>query len=116
MAAEKARPRYLQPEEQQPSVGHLVSVADVAAMTGLSDTAVYRAIAAGELRATTPRGRLRIRLSDIDVWIEANAVQPPPSEPERAISRPRGGGLAIVAPAAAPRRGRGLRELLHAQA
>lgn len=102
-------------DEQLPG-SRLVSVADVASMTGLSDTAVYRAIAAGELRATKLRGRLRIRFADIDAWIESNAVKPVPSEREPTVARPRAGGFTAVPHAAASRNGRGLRQLLHAQA
>jgi len=96
-----------------PVKGHLVSVADVASMTGLSDTAVYRAIGAGELRAAKLRGRLRIRVADIDAWIESNAVRPVPMEPPpKRPARLR----EAVAPAASSRHGHGLREFLHARA
>lgn len=96
------------------SPSHLVSVAHVASMTGLSDTAVYRAIAAGELRAAKLRGRLRIRVADIDAWIESSAVRPVPTELESSTSRARGARFATVA--AVAHNGRGLRELLHAEA
>lgn len=92
---------------------HLMSVAHVASMTGLSDTAVYRAIAAGELRAAKLRGRLRIRVADIDAWIESSAVRPVPTEPEASTSRARGARFSAVA--AVAHNGRGLRELLHAE-
>jgi excisionase family DNA binding protein len=101
--------------EQLPG-SHLVSVADVASITGLSDTAVYRAIAAGELRAAKLRGRLRIRFADIDAWIESNAVRPAPREREATVSRLRAGGFTGVPHPAASEKGRGLRQLLHAQA
>jgi excisionase family DNA binding protein len=99
-----------------PPPGHLVSVAAVAAMTGLSDTAVYRAIAAGELRAAKLRGRLRIRVADVDSWIDESAVRPVPSERESRASRSRGAGVPAAASAVAGGSGRGLRELLHARA
>jgi excisionase family DNA binding protein len=100
-----------------PPSGHLVSVADVAAMTGLSDTAVYRAIAAGELRAAKLRGRLRIRVADVDSWIDSSAVRPVSAERESRPSRSRGVGVGVGAAASLARgNGRGLRELLHARA
>jgi excisionase family DNA binding protein len=94
---------------------HLLSVAEVASMTGLSDTAVYRAIAAGELLAAKLRGRLRIRLADIDAWIESNAVRPVQTDQGTTPSRAAGGRFA-AAPVAVPGKGRGLRELMHTQA
>lgn len=80
----------------------LLSVAEVAEATGLSETAVYRAIAAGELRASKLRGRLRVRLADLEDWVEANVVQAEALRHTRSgLDRPR------------PRsRERGLRELL----
>ena len=54
----------------------LLSVVEVADTTGLSESAVYRAIAVGELRASKLRGRLRVRLADLEDWIEANLVSP----------------------------------------
>jgi excisionase family DNA binding protein len=103
-----------QPDPAPPS-GHLVSVADVAAMTGLSDTAVYRAIAAGELRAAKLRGRLRIRVADVEGWIDSSAVQPVSAERESRPSRSHGVGVRAAA-SLARGNGRGLRELLHARA
>lgn len=115
MEANAVRSPSPQLDEQFPG-SHLVSVADVASITGLSDTAVYRAIAAGELRATKLRGRLRIRFADIDAWIESNAVRSVPREREPTLARPRGGGFTAVPHAPASRNGHGLRQLLHAQA
>lgn len=83
----------------------LLTVSGVAEATGLSANAVYRAIAAGELRASKLRGRLRVQLADLDAWIDSNVVcargeddwSAPPIEHLRAA-------------------GRGLRELLEADA
>ena len=83
----------------------LLSVAEVADTTGLSESAVYRAIAVGELRASKLRGRLRVRLSDLDDWIESNLVSPEPVRVQEHAARP-----ARRLPAE-PRAG-GLRELL----
>jgi excisionase family DNA binding protein len=81
----------------------LLTVSEVAEATGLSSNAVYRAIAAGELRASKLRRRLRIQAADLDAWIDANVVCS------------RGAGEAPPAPTLKPgRAGRGLRELLEA--
>jgi excisionase family DNA binding protein len=81
----------------------LLTVSEVAEATGLSSNAVYRAIAAGELRASKLRRRLRVQSADLDAWIESNVVcargadEPPPEH--------------RLVPGHA---GRGLRELLEA--
>jgi len=85
------------------SATRLLSVSDVAELTGLSESVLYRAIAAGELRASKLRGRLRVRFVDLDAWIESNIVRP---DPPRRISR-------TQPPPQRPARGRGLREFLH---
>lgn len=83
----------------------LLTVSEVAEATGLSSNAVYRAIAAGELRASKLRGRLRVKLADLDAWIDSNLVMSrgggEPPEPARPLGR------------SGP--GRGLRELLEAE-
>ena len=84
----------------------LLSVAEVADTTGLSESAVYRAIAVGELRASKLRGRLRVRLSDLEDWIESNLVSPEPVV--RVKEHPAGPARRLPAE---PRPG-GLRELL----
>lgn len=53
----------------------LLTVTQVAEATGLSPNAIYRAIDAGELRASKLRGRLRVRFADIDGWIDSNVVR-----------------------------------------
>ncbi len=90
----------------------LLTVADVADLTGLSESAIYRAVANGELRASRLRGRLRILFSDLEEWIETNRVRP--VDPPRSVSRRAG-----VPRAGTPRPvqsrsngGAGLRELL----
>jgi excisionase family DNA binding protein len=52
----------------------LLTVSEVAEATGLSSNAVYRAIAAGELRASKLRRRLRVQATDLDAWIDSNVV------------------------------------------
>lgn len=83
----------------------LLSVAEVADTTGLSESAVYRAIAVGELRASKLRGRLRVRLSDLESWIESNLVSPESVRVEKHRAHP-----ARRLPADS--RASGLRELL----
>lgn len=83
----------------------LLSVADVAEAIGLSTNAVYRAISAGELRASKLRGRLRVQRSDLDRWIDSNVVCARGRENWVATPRQISG---------AGRSGRGLRELLEA--
>jgi excisionase family DNA binding protein len=83
----------------------LLTVSDVAEATGLSSNAVYRAIAAGELRASKLRGRLRVQLADLDAWIDSNVVCARGGDdwsPEPTVLLGSGRG------------GRGLRELLEA--
>jgi excisionase family DNA binding protein len=80
----------------------LFSVSEVAELTGLSESVLYRAIADGELRASKLRGRLRVRLVDLEVWIESNLVRPDiPRRIRRTQPRPQ-----------QLSQGRGLRELL----
>ena len=81
----------------------LLTVSEVGEATGLSSNAVYRAIAAGELRASKLRGRLRVQLADLDAWIDSNIVCA------------RGDDAWSAAPTQVLRAGgRGLRELLGA--
>ena len=84
----------------------LLTIAEVAEAMGLSPNAVYRAIWAGELRASKLRGRLRVPIAQLDAWIDSNLV------------RPHGKSRKPPAPARRPRRngpGRGLRELLETE-
>ena len=83
----------------------LLSVAEVADTTGLSESAVYRAIAVGELRASKLRGRLRVRLSDLEDWIESNLVSPELVRVEKHLAHP-------ARRLSAESRAGGLRELL----
>ena len=79
----------------------LLTVSEVAEATGLSSNAVYRAIAAGELRASKLRRRLRVQRTDLDAWIDSNVVCS------------RGADEAAPVPTLKPgRAGHGLRELL----
>jgi excisionase family DNA binding protein len=83
----------------------LLTVSEVAEATGLSSNAVYRAIAAGELRASKLRRRLRVQRADLDAWIDSNVVCA------------RGAADLETAPKLKPgRAGYGLRELLEIDA
>ena len=63
----------LDPEAPQ---DRLLTVREVADYAQLSQKAVRRAIAQGELRASRLRGRLRIEPADLRKWIEANRYEP----------------------------------------
>lgn len=54
----------------------MLTPAQIAARTQLSENAVYRAIEAGELVATKLRGRLRVEPDDFEAWKLANRVTP----------------------------------------
>ncbi len=82
----------------------LHSVTQVAELVGLSTTVVYRAIAAGELRASKLRGRIRVRASDIDNWLDSNVIEPTEHRRTKRVTARSAGGRAAG--------GRGLRELL----
>jgi len=53
-----------------------LSVKEAAEIVGLSEKAIRRAIDDGELPASKPRGRIRIKRTDLDAWIEASRVEP----------------------------------------
>ena len=75
----------LEPEitEQAAPPRDLLTVADAAALTGLAQRTIYRAIARGELRACRVCSRLRIPREWFNDWIERGVVQP-----ERALVIP----------------------------
>jgi excisionase family DNA binding protein len=62
----------------------LLSIADVATFTGLSEHSIRRAIKAGELPATMLRGRYRIDRDDLLTWVDAGRIKPPAAMPELA--------------------------------
>jgi excisionase family DNA binding protein len=51
---------------------------EVARQCGLSRRAVYRAIERGELRASRPCSRIRIRAADVKAWVEEDQIEPAP--------------------------------------
>jgi excisionase family DNA binding protein len=57
-------------------IEHLLSPEEVARRCGLSRKAVYRAIERGELKASRLCSRLRLRVEDVDSWIEGNVLIP----------------------------------------
>jgi excisionase family DNA binding protein len=75
----------------------LLTPLEVAERCGLSRLAIYRAIERGELPASKLCGRLRLRPTDVEAWIEARRVQPsglaPPSAPPRLPALPAQGSM-----------------------
>ena len=65
----------------------LLTVADVATLTGLSEYTVREAIRDRELPAMKLRGRLRITEDALTVWLDQNIIQPAP--PALVPDRPR---------------------------
>jgi excisionase family DNA binding protein len=60
-----------------------LTVPELAAQLKLSESAVRRAIRAGELAATKPRGQLRISEDAVTAWLAASAVAPEVVLPRR---------------------------------
>ena len=75
-----------------PSVS-MLSVQEVATLTGLSAKAVRGAIVRGELCATKLCGRIRVAPDDLEAWVAAGRIEPsgPTPHPVRAHSPVRGG-------------------------
>src|SRR3954454_1876002 len=57
----------------------LLTVRDVADVTGLSDRAIYHAVARGELRAIRVCSRIRIPQEWFDEWLDRAVVDPEPA-------------------------------------
>src|SRR3954466_11124175 len=57
----------------------LLTVRDVAEVTGLSDRAIYAAVARGELRAIRVCSRIRIPQEWFDEWRDGGVVEPEPA-------------------------------------
>jgi excisionase family DNA binding protein len=53
-----------------------VSIKEAAVRSGFSTKTLYRAIAAGELRAKKVRSRWRIAVSDLEAWLRIPLPQP----------------------------------------
>jgi excisionase family DNA binding protein len=87
MRAEVARPAAV---PEPPASETLMTVKDVADVCKLSETAVRRAVAAGELSAVKLRSRLRITREAFDDWILAQR-QP--------VARPAAAPRALRSPA-----------------
>jgi excisionase family DNA binding protein len=81
--------RPLTARAQVASAGEvLLTVKDVAAACKLSETAVRRAIADGELRAVKLRSRMRITPEDFNAWITSQRQTPlRPLAPPRSAAR-----------------------------
>ena len=59
----------------------MLSPAEVAEITGLSRSAIYRAIEDGELVAAKLRGRIRIEQAELESWKMRSRVRPQPPVP-----------------------------------
>jgi excisionase family DNA binding protein len=70
------------------SAEQLLTPREVAARAQISYHAVLRAINAEELVASRLRGRLRVRRSDFDAWIEGNRVRAPKEAPLKLVDVP----------------------------
>jgi excisionase family DNA binding protein len=66
------------PEAPTAAPSEFMTVREVANIVKLHEKVIRRAYESGELRAYKPRGRIRIRRSDVEAWLEANAVEPYP--------------------------------------
>jgi excisionase family DNA binding protein len=53
-----------------------IDIKEAAARSGFSTKTLYRAIAAGELRATKVRSRWRIAVSDLEAWLRLPLAGP----------------------------------------
>lgn len=56
------------------SLGPLLSPAQVAALVGLKERAIYKAVQDGELRAFKLRGRIRVDRADLQDWLERSVL------------------------------------------
>ncbi|MFA7250086.1 MAG: helix-turn-helix domain-containing protein [Dehalococcoidia bacterium] len=59
---------------------HFLSVAEVGARLSFHPTTVRKMIHTGELPATMLRGTLRVRVADLEAYINAAAVTPSKTE------------------------------------
>lgn len=70
----------------------LLSIADVARITGLSEYTIRAAVRDGELKASKLRNRIRIHPDELAAWVDAGRVQAAtdlPREAVRVTPRPR---------------------------
>jgi len=66
----------------------LLSVENVARLTGLSRRTVYRAVEAGELVAYRLRGRVLVSEDSYQAWLDTNRVQQRPRPRPDPVLRP----------------------------
>ena len=77
----------------------LLTPSDVGRQCGLSLKTIYRAIGRGELRASKICSRLRVRQSDVNIWIERSQLEPPRIEQRSTrFSHPAANGLRTLLP------------------
>lgn len=62
----------------------MLTVQEAAEVVKLTQWAIYRAIARGDLVAYKPGGRLRINEHDLQAWLDATRVSPSQPTPARA--------------------------------
>lgn len=67
---------WLRQARGQAMTVELLSVADVARITGLSAYTVREAVAGGELTASKLRNRIKIHPDDLAAWIDENRIRP----------------------------------------
>jgi excisionase family DNA binding protein len=66
----------------------MLSPAEIAALTGLSRSAIYRAIERGDLVAYKLADRLRVDVEDFEAWKRAGKVEPKATSPGPLIEPP----------------------------
>jgi excisionase family DNA binding protein len=71
---------------------HLLTVADVADIVGMTDHTIRQAIRDGELPAVKLRGRIRINPADVHAWLDGATITPHGIQPVR-------GPISLQAPA-----------------
>lgn len=82
----------------------MLSVADVARITGLSQYTIRDAVRDCELPATKLRGRIRIHPDDLATWVDENRIRPAVgdvllgtfTQPRQRTGPPSGGARAAV--------------------
>jgi excisionase family DNA binding protein len=72
-----------------------LSIKEAAARSGFSTKTLYRAIAAGELRAKKVRSRWRIAVSDLEAWLLPRPVVGSPAPVHVAASAETGSREAL---------------------
>ena len=61
---------------ETPSTNHLMTIRSAAEARGLDPRCLWRAIREGQLKAYKIDHRYRVRLQDVDSWIEGSRYEP----------------------------------------